>query len=211
MRKHKMQRRLSASAAIVGLATALPFAVAATPAYAAAPVTVTKTHQGNFNRGGVGTYTITVRNNSLTESSGEYSLVEHPPAGLTLINDVSTPEHVCHGGPGGIFGCTGTGSGLAPGESFTLTLTFSVAGDAPCSVVNNVTFSAENSPSVSVDDPTTITGGGCGGGDNGGGGSILPINLSGLFPFYNNISINNNIKSPGATNNTTQNFHVNGS
>ncbi|MFA3843176.1 hypothetical protein [Streptomyces aureus] len=45
------------------------------------------------------------------------------------------------------------------------------------------------------------------GGNNGGGtGSILPINLSGILPMFNNISVNNNIKSPGASNTTTQNF-----
>ncbi|WP_331736290.1 hypothetical protein [Streptomyces sp. NBC_00045] len=47
-------------------------------------------------------------------------------------------------------------------------------------------------------------------GSTGGGGvSILPINLSGILPMFNNISINNNIKSPGATNNTTQDFNLN--
>ncbi|MFE2737146.1 hypothetical protein [Streptomyces sp. NPDC059349] len=69
-----------------------------------------------------------------------------------------------------------------------------------------------NQETVTANDPTTITGGDCnGGGGNGDGGSILPINLSGLFPFYNNISVNNNIKSPGTTNNTTQNFNATGS
>ncbi|PJN05359.1 hypothetical protein CG723_45335 [Streptomyces sp. CB01635] len=49
------------------------------------------------------------------------------------------------------------------------------------------------------------------GGNNGGGGggSILPVNLSGVIPMFNNISINHNIKSPGATNNTTQDFDLN--
>ncbi|WP_159026497.1 hypothetical protein [Streptomyces vietnamensis] len=50
------------------------------------------------------------------------------------------------------------------------------------------------------------------GGNNGGGngsGSILPINLSGILPMFNNISINNNLKSPGATNTTTQNLGLN--
>ncbi|MFE2992252.1 hypothetical protein [Streptomyces sp. NPDC059262] len=40
-------------------------------------------------------------------------------------------------------------------------------------------------------------------------GSILPINLNGVIPMFNNISINNNIKSPGASNTTTQDFGVN--
>ncbi|WP_406326749.1 hypothetical protein [Streptomyces sp. NBC_00203] len=47
-------------------------------------------------------------------------------------------------------------------------------------------------------------------GNNGGGtGSLLPINLSGILPMFNNSSVNNNIKSPGAGNTTTQNLGLN--
>ncbi|MFB7517659.1 hypothetical protein [Streptomyces sp. NPDC056144] len=52
-------------------------------------------------------------------------------------------------------------------------------------------------------------GGGNGGGT--GGGSLLPISLSGVLPMFNNISVNNNLKSPGATNVTHQTLHANGS
>ncbi|WP_164721031.1 hypothetical protein [Streptomyces sp. W1SF4] len=44
------------------------------------------------------------------------------------------------------------------------------------------------------------------GGNGGVGGPILPVNLSGVIPMFNNISTNNNINSPGARNATTQNF-----
>ncbi len=48
------------------------------------------------------------------------------------------------------------------------------------------------------------------GADTGGGtGSILPINLSGVLPMFNNINVNNNIKSPGASNTATQHFGLN--
>jgi hypothetical protein len=48
------------------------------------------------------------------------------------------------------------------------------------------------------------------GGNNGGGNvSILPVNLSGIFPMFNNISTNDNINSPGAINTTTQDFDLN--
>ncbi|WP_327286406.1 hypothetical protein [Streptomyces sp. NBC_01205] len=40
-------------------------------------------------------------------------------------------------------------------------------------------------------------------------GSILPINLSGILPLFNNINVNNNVKSPGASNTSTQNFGLN--
>lgn len=53
------------------------------------------------------------------------------------------------------------------------------------------------------------TGGNNGGGNGGGTGSILPINLSGILTAFNNISTNNNIKSPGAANTTTQNLGLN--
>ncbi|MEU9087256.1 hypothetical protein [Streptomyces sp. NPDC048357] len=46
-----------------------------------------------------------------------------------------------------------------------------------------------------------------GDGNNGGsGGSILPVNINGTVPMFNNIGINNNINSPRASNTTTQNF-----
>ncbi|WP_185899173.1 hypothetical protein [Streptomyces sp. WAC07061] len=44
------------------------------------------------------------------------------------------------------------------------------------------------------------------GGNGGVGGPILPVNLSGVIPMFNNISTNNNINSPGARNATTQHF-----
>ncbi|WP_331735302.1 MULTISPECIES: hypothetical protein [unclassified Streptomyces] len=49
-------------------------------------------------------------------------------------------------------------------------------------------------------------------GNTGGGTgsrSILPINLSGILPLFNNINVNNNVKSPGASNTSTQNFGLN--
>ncbi|WP_370413160.1 hypothetical protein [Streptomyces fradiae] len=54
----------------------------------------------------------------------------------------------------------------------------------------------------------TITYEQAGGNNGGGGGSILPINLSGVLPMFNNISVNNNINSPGASNTTTQNLNT---
>lgn len=61
---------------------------------------------------------------------------------------------------------------------------------------------------VSDSDQTTITGGDCDNGGGGGGGSILPINLNGVIPMFNNISINDNINSPGASNDSRQTFRL---
>lgn len=55
----------------------------------------------------------------------------------------------------------------------------------------------------------TITYEQAGGNNGGGGGSILPINLSGILPMFNNINVNNNINSPGASNTSTQKFGLN--
>ncbi len=62
MSMHTLRRRMSALGAVVGLGVVLPFTTVATPAFAQAHLTVTKTHEGNFARGGKEVYTITVTN-----------------------------------------------------------------------------------------------------------------------------------------------------
>ncbi|MFE5023038.1 hypothetical protein ACFRAO_06800 [Streptomyces sp. NPDC056656] len=189
----------------MGLALSL-FAVGATPAAAQPQVTVTKSHQGNFAAGQTGTYTIKVTNSGTGPDSftGPFQLTDDLPAGLTLDNVQTTLGPNCQPTTAG-FACTG--NSLPPGGSFTVTATVNVASTAPCSVTNTATFTASsNGISVSASDPTTITGCDSGGG---GGSSILPINLSGIIPMFNNIAINHNIESPGATNSTNQNFGVN--
>ncbi|WP_445269344.1 hypothetical protein [Streptomyces sp. DSM 41634] len=58
---HTLKRRMTALAAVLGLSVALPL-TGATPAYAAAHLSVTKSHQGDFTRGGQGTYHFVIRN-----------------------------------------------------------------------------------------------------------------------------------------------------
>ncbi|MFE1560981.1 hypothetical protein ACFW6V_39105, partial [Streptomyces sp. NPDC058734] len=93
-----------------------------------------------------------------------------------------------------------------------LIVTVNVAQNAPCTVTNavNVTDGAGGLHDT-ASDPTSIPGPGCNGGNNGGtdGGSILPVNLSGVIPMFNNITTNNNIGSPGASNTSNQAFDVN--
>ncbi|MFF3937448.1 hypothetical protein [Streptomyces phaeofaciens] len=100
--------------------------------------------------------------------------------------------------------------------SVPLDVTVNIAADAPCSVSNTVTVieteTAEQGGETfthSASDPTTITGGDCDGGGSGGGGSILPINLNGVIPMFNNITTNSNIDSPGASNDSHQAFGLN--
>ncbi|MGW6361955.1 hypothetical protein ACWFR5_43995 [Streptomyces sp. NPDC055092] len=210
MSRFGTRRPIAALPTVVGLTLSL-FAVGATPAVAQPQVTVTKSHQGNFAVGQTGTYTIKVTNNGTgpDSSTGPFQLTDDLPAGLTLDNVQTTPGPSCQPTATG-FACTG--NSLLQGGSFTVTATVNVASTAPCSVTNTATFTASsNGISVSASDPTTITGcdNGGGGGGGGGGSSILPINLSGVIPMFNNIVINHNIESPGATNSTNQNFGVN--
>ncbi|MEV8533983.1 hypothetical protein [Streptomyces sp. NPDC051211] len=98
--------------------------------------------------------------------------------------------------------------GLHPDDEV---LTVLVHADAPCTVTNTATvMDASGALRDSASDPTPITGGECGdvGGD-GNGGSILPVNLSGILPMFNNITTNNNINSPGASNVSSQTLRVN--
>ncbi|MEU6945291.1 hypothetical protein ABZ957_08645 [Streptomyces sp. NPDC046316] len=208
MKRHALRRRISALGTVVGLGVALPFALSATPAHAQPILNIDKSHQGNFARGGQGVYTITLTNSG-DEGTNVARVTDNLPAGLTVTNIGGTlPCTVTNGGS--TIQCNGPIS-VAPNASFTLSVTVSIADNAPCSVTNTVTVSDEaGSPILSDSDPTTITGGDCdgGNGDGDGGGSILPINLSGVIPMFNNISINN-INSPGASNNSRPNFGLN--
>lgn len=62
MTRHGLRRRMSALGTVVGLGVTLPFALSATPAHAQPILSVDKSHEGNFARGGQGVYTITVTN-----------------------------------------------------------------------------------------------------------------------------------------------------
>ncbi|WP_353963388.1 hypothetical protein [Streptomyces sp. NBC_00091] len=67
----------------MGLGVVLPFATGAVPAYAQAQLSVTKTHEGDFARGGSGNYLITVTN--VGNEAGEGLVFEdNLPAGLTV-------------------------------------------------------------------------------------------------------------------------------
>ncbi|MES4890165.1 hypothetical protein [Streptomyces sp. NPDC096012] len=173
-----------------------------------AQLSITKTHSGTFAQGGTGTYTLTVSNASNAgTTSGTVTVTDTLPAGVTFGNATGN-GWTCSEASGTVT-CTRSDA-LAPGASYPpITLTVNITSGAACTFTNSATVSGGGSQSRTAGDATTLTGGTCnGGGGNGGGGggSILPINLSGLLPAYNNISINNPVHSPGTTNNTTQNF-----
>ncbi|MFE2993322.1 hypothetical protein ACFXKB_47190, partial [Streptomyces sp. NPDC059262] len=159
---------MAAIAMVLGLGIALPFTAGVTPAFAQAALRVTKTHEGDFPRGGQGVYTITVTNTG-NETTGTTSMNDTLPAGLTTAEGQwevdSAVDASCSLGqvPDGrqILRCTA--QSLPAGDSFTVTVTVDVSATTPCSVTNTaVTFDLLSNSSDEVDDPTTITGEGCG-------------------------------------------------
>lgn len=190
---HGLKRRMSALATVLGIGMALPFTVA-TPAEAEAVLGVTKSHEGTFARGGQGLYTITL-DNSGSSLASSVVITDTLPAGLTVANFAGDIASACRATGGGrAFRCDGFSIGASP---LTLEVTVNIADDAPCSVVNTVTVTAEGADTVSDSHQTKIIGGDC---DSGGGSSLLPIRLDGILTAFNNISTSNNINSPRASN-----------
>ncbi|MEU9084717.1 hypothetical protein [Streptomyces sp. NPDC048357] len=218
MEKHGFRRRITDLATVMGLGIVMPIAFTATPAHAAAQLEITKTHQGNFPLGVVsaGQYTVTVTNSGSDPANTLVTVTDVLPTGLvarsvqwqntawgcTFLPDLRG------------FRCQSTAP-LPPGVTWTFTFGVDTAVDSPCNVTNTVVVSGGGSPTDSASDPTTLVGGDCtggngGNGDGGGdGGSILPVSLNGVIPLFNNITTNNNIKSPGATNNSRQTATLN--
>ncbi|MFD9000867.1 hypothetical protein ACFV0T_07830 [Streptomyces sp. NPDC059582] len=170
-------------------------------------LSINKSHTGSFTQGGTGAYTIDVSNAATAgPTTGTVTVTDTLPAGVTPTGASGTGWDCSVSGQ--TVTCTRTDA-LAAGASYpTITVATNVTTAAACTFTNTASVSGGGSPSASDNDPTTVTGGTCNGG-NGGGGSILPVNLNGVIPMFNNISINNNIKSPGASNTTTQDFGVN--
>ncbi|MFI0811329.1 hypothetical protein [Streptomyces echinatus] len=214
MTVHTLKRRIGALTTVLGLGVALPFAVGVSPAYAQSQLSITKTHTGDFVRGGQGVYRITVINTGNEATGGGTRMTDLYPQGLTIVD-----FNIVSASAGVSYSCNTLTSGnqsqcdttqLQPGASYTVEATVSVAADAPCTVSNVASVIDLGSiGGDTVSDPTNIPGPGCNGGGGGGGGSLLPVSLSGLIPIYNNINTNSNINSPGGVNTSTQNFAVN--
>ncbi|MFS4092750.1 hypothetical protein [Streptomyces sp. AF1A] len=218
MRTQGFERRTSSLLTIVGLGIVMPLAMGITPAYAQEARLVVDKTGGNFVRGGAGQYTITVTNTGTEQWTQPAGVLDNLPAGLTPVSvtpsDPTQWQCVLSSAtaPNG-FSCDSQGP-IPAGANYTFTFNVAVAADAPCFVTNEALLGSFSESGGAILDrkqiTTTIPGGSCGGnggnGGNGEGGSLLPINLNGVFTMFDNISINNNIKSPGATNSTNQNF-----
>ncbi len=122
-----------------------------------ADLTLTKSHSGSFAQGQTGaTYSLTVRNGGTATTVGTVTVTDTLPAGLTATAMSGTGWNCTQpAGP-----CTRADS-LAAGASYpSITLTVTVASNAPSSVTNTATVSGggqSNTTNDSASDVTTIT------------------------------------------------------
>ena len=125
---------------------------------------ITATHTGNFTQGDTNdTYTITITNVGAVASSGTVTVTDALPAGLaaTAISGSGWTTNL------GTLTCT-RADALPAGAGYpAITVTVSVATNAPASVTNTVTVAGggdNNAANNTASDPTTINPASSGGG-----------------------------------------------
>lgn len=120
-------------------------------------LTLTKTHSGNFSQGQNGaTYSILVKNDGTAATTGQVSVSDNLPAGLTATS-IGGSGWTCAQplGP-----CTRNDVLNAGGSYPVITLTVNVAANAPALVTNTATVSGggeTNQANDTAGDSTTIT------------------------------------------------------
>ena len=118
-----------------------------------APVLViSKSHTGTFTQGDAAdTYTIQVTNIGPGPTGGEVTVTEVPPTGLT-VTGMSGNNWSCSGNT-----CTRSDALNASNTYDSITVTVSVAANAPSSLTNQATVSGGGSPGTqTANDTTTI-------------------------------------------------------
>jgi uncharacterized repeat protein (TIGR01451 family) len=120
-------------------------------------LTIAKSHVGNFSQGQVGAnYTITATNSGFAPTTGVVTVTDTLPSGLTATS-ISGPGWTCILGT---LTCTRNDVLLAGASYPAITLTVTVALNAPASVTNSVTVSGGGQNNTTNDtgtNPTTIT------------------------------------------------------
>ncbi|HVQ37290.1 MAG TPA: hypothetical protein VMS31_07150 [Pyrinomonadaceae bacterium] len=119
-------------------------------------LTIAKSHTGNFTQGQVGaTYSITATNSGFAATSGMVTVTDTLPAGLTATAIAGTGWTCVLG----TLTCTRSDA-LAAGSSYPIiTLTVTVANNAPSSLSNSVSVSGggqTNTANDSATDATTV-------------------------------------------------------
>jgi len=125
---------------------------------AIADLAIAKSHSGNFTTGQNGVYTLTVSNAGPSPATGTTTVSDTLPAGLGFVSGVGTGWSCAAAAQ--VVSCTHAGP-LASGAALpAITLTVSVAANAPASLTNTATVSNPTFDNVaandSASDPTTI-------------------------------------------------------
>jgi len=119
-------------------------------------LTISKSHSGDFEQGGTGSYTLTASNVGPGPAAGTVTVSDTLPAGLTATGASGTGWSCTLPTPT----CTRSDA-LAAGASYPpITVTVNVAGNAPATVINTATVSGGSELNLSNDsasDTTTIT------------------------------------------------------
>ncbi|XGV98439.1 MAG: DUF11 domain-containing protein [Leptolyngbya sp. BL-A-14] len=159
--------------------------------------TIVKAHTGNFTQGGTGTYTITVTNSGSVATSGTVTVSDTVPTGLTPTTASGTGWTCSIAGQ--TVTCIRTDA-LATLASYpAITLTVSVAANAPASVTNIATVSGGNDGNTannSSSDPTTIVS----------GNAVPQIILVKRITAVNGVNITTTVDDPGSTNDNAANW-----
>jgi uncharacterized repeat protein (TIGR01451 family) len=120
--------------------------------------TITKTHTGNFAQGQTSaTFTITATNSGTASTNGTtVTASDTMPTGLTVAtatgsgwNCTTTPTSIT---------CTRTDALTADSSYPAITLTVSVASNAPATIMNTVSISGGGAPAATGSDTVTVTG-----------------------------------------------------
>ena len=124
-------------------------------------LTISKSHTGNFIRGGSGTYSITVTNSGTAATSGAITVQDTLPAGMTVnngaIGSVTTggtnaANWTCNSNNASPQIITCTSSTVIPftagGNTNIFTLSVNIGAATASSVINSVTVSGGSEPAV---------------------------------------------------------------
>jgi len=116
-------------------------------------LTITKTHAGTFAQSGSGSYTITVTNVGPGATLGTVTVVDTPATGMT-VTVISGTGWTC---TLATRTCT-RADVLAAGASYpTITVTVTIAGNAPTSLTNSATVSGGGEANTTNDTAADVT------------------------------------------------------
>lgn len=126
-----------------------------------ADLSISKTHSGNFTVGQQGAYTITITNNGPIHHTGQVTVTDTLPTGLTYVSASDPGANWSCNAAGQVVTCTTHQGPINSGNSFSdITLTVDVDATAAPSVTNAATVEGalfdNNTGNNSASDPTSV-------------------------------------------------------